>query len=148
MPHPLDAWTWIQDPDLLPSVGGSYAIWISLAQAATLPPRFQPKSGSVKTLAAGDYLYLGSAYGPGGIRARCRRHLQQEKGKRWHVDWLTTQAAKLTVCAFPGGKECVLTAAALGAGAGVPVLGLGSSDCINCPSHLVTLPLGAPHWPG
>jgi Uri superfamily endonuclease len=95
MPHPLDAWTWSQDPDALPTEGGAYAIWITLAQATVLPRHFQPKTGPETTMPAGAYLYLGSAYGPGGIRARCRRHLTQDKGKRWHVDWLTTPAARL-----------------------------------------------------
>lgn len=147
MPHPLDAWTWKQDPDTLPAEGGAYALWITLARPVALPPRFQPCDGETAELAAGEYLYLGSAYGPGGIRARCCRHLKHDKGKRWHVDWLTTQAARLAVCVFPGGNECALTAAALATGAFVPVVGLGSSDCMACPSHLVTLPARGPDWP-
>jgi Uri superfamily endonuclease len=42
------------------------------------------------TFSTGDYLYLGSARGPGGIAARIRRHLRDdsETQRHWHIDWL------------------------------------------------------------
>jgi len=40
----------------------------------------------------GWYLYAGSARGPGGIRARCARHLRPDKRQRWHIDYLTQVA--------------------------------------------------------
>lgn len=36
----------------------------------------------------GYYLYVGSAFGPGGIKARVNRHLRQNKLLRWHIDYL------------------------------------------------------------
>ena len=43
----------------------------------------------VQPFRKGWYLYAGSARGPGGIRARCARHLRLEKRQRWHIDYLT-----------------------------------------------------------
>ncbi|SDH56387.1 GIY-YIG nuclease family protein [Roseospirillum parvum] len=91
-------------------------------------------------LAPGVYWYAGSAYGPGGLRARLGRHLRRDKAIRWHVDRLTVEpAVEVGFLAFPGAGECALVAALLAAGATVPVPGFGSSDCRICPSHLVCL---------
>src|SRR5574340_196450 len=39
-------------------------------------------------LAAGQYLYTGSALGPGGLDSRLARHLRREKRLFWHIDYL------------------------------------------------------------
>lgn len=36
----------------------------------------------------GFYIYIGSACGPGGLRARIRRHLRRMKNPYWHIDYL------------------------------------------------------------
>ncbi|OYT40997.1 MAG: hypothetical protein B6U89_00365 [Desulfurococcales archaeon ex4484_58] len=36
----------------------------------------------------GFYIYVGSARGPGGLRARINRHLRREKKLFWHIDYL------------------------------------------------------------
>ncbi len=36
----------------------------------------------------GYYIYVGSAFGPGGVRARISRHLRMEKNFHWHIDYL------------------------------------------------------------
>lgn len=36
----------------------------------------------------GYYLYVGSAFGPGGVLARVSRHCYKAKSKRWHIDYL------------------------------------------------------------
>ena len=36
----------------------------------------------------GFYLYVGSAFGPGGIRARLKHHLFSNTKPRWHLDYL------------------------------------------------------------
>jgi len=38
----------------------------------------------------GTYLYVGSARGKGGIKARVMRHLSKEKKLKWHIDYLTS----------------------------------------------------------
>jgi len=36
----------------------------------------------------GFYLYVGSAFGPGGLRARLSRHWQGSPKMHWHIDYL------------------------------------------------------------
>jgi Uri superfamily endonuclease len=112
--------------DDLPKLPGAYALLITLAKATA-------------GFAPGRYAYLGSARGPGGIRARCARHLRKDKTPHWHVDRLTV-AADVVALAIMNGGECNLTERLLAAGATVPVPGFGSSDCRSCPAHLVALP--------
>ena len=45
------------------------------------------KLGILK-LRPGYYLYVGSAFGPGGIKARVRHHLIAASAPHWHVDYL------------------------------------------------------------
>ncbi len=42
---------------------------------------------------AGDYMYLGSAMGPGGLFARLSHHLRVASKPHWHIDWLRQYAA-------------------------------------------------------
>jgi Uri superfamily endonuclease len=86
-------------------------------------------------------LYCGSAYGPGGLRARVGRHLRRDKSLRWHVDRLTAAGRIVGLRAVPGGRECDLLVRLLEVpGTSVPIQGFGSSDCRCCPAHLVSLP--------
>lgn len=127
--------TWFADAASLPAAPGAYALLITLDAPAPLPaPRFDG------ALAPGRYCYLGSARGPGGIRARCARHLRRDKTKRWHVDWLTGVAANLIVSPHATYTECDLSDhVSTLVGASVPVAGFGSSDCRRCAAHLVRL---------
>ncbi len=43
-------------------------------------------------LRPGHYVYVGSAQGPGGVRARLSRHLRQATRPHWHIDYLTAAA--------------------------------------------------------
>ena len=36
----------------------------------------------------GFYIYIGSAFGPGGLRARVSRHIRHTKTLHWHIDYL------------------------------------------------------------
>ena len=36
----------------------------------------------------GYYLYVGSAFGPGGILSRVLQHCRKSKAKHWHMDYL------------------------------------------------------------
>lgn len=126
---------WIRDPTLLPALPGAYVLRLDITRPTPLPPRF------AGILAPGTYLYCGSARGGGGLRARCGRHLAQDKVRRWHVDWLTTAANDRVVWPVVNGDECALRMTLMAAGATVPVPGFGSSDCRRCPSHLL-------HWHG
>ncbi len=116
----------------VPSETGAYVLLIELGAPLAL---------EVASLPAGRYAYCGSAYGPGGLRARIGRHLRADKTLRWHVDRLTAAGRIVAFRAVPGGRECDLLDRLLEApGAAVPVPGFGSSDCRRCPAHLVALP--------
>jgi Uri superfamily endonuclease len=128
---------WVDDAGDLPAEAGAYILFLELNEPARLPPR-----RFVGLLPAGRYLYFGSARGPGGIRGRCVRHFRRAKKTHWHVDWLTTSAARLIAAAFPGLGECDLVARTLAAGGAaveVAVAGFGSTDCRRCAAHLLAL---------
>lgn len=116
---------------------GAYLLAIDLARElvldiATLSP---------SALAPGRYVYCGSAYGPGGIKARVARHLREDKSPRWHIDRLTLGARVSQVAALAGGSECTLMAGLCALpGVSVPVPRFGSSDCRICPAHLAAVP--------
>ena len=123
------------DPEKIPAAAGAYALLIELPRPTTLT-RFPDV-----TLPTGNYVYCGSAYGPGGLRARIARHLRQEKPMRWHLDFMTRCGTARTVLAQPGGNECALMAALIAhPGTGIPIPGFGSSDCRQCPAHLAAVP--------
>ncbi len=118
----------------LPATSGAYGLIIRL---------MQPLQFKGHTLIAARYLYAGSAYGPGGMRARIARHFKGGKKAHWHVDRLTNADRVMAAYALPGGSECAIIEAALKIkGVSVPVPGFGGSDCRTCPAHLLRLPDG------
>jgi Uri superfamily endonuclease len=94
---------------------------------------------------AGWYLYVGSAFGPGGLRARLARHrrtLGSRKRAHWHVDYLRERAVWGSAWASTDARrsECDWAAAVrILPGAEMVVRGFGASDC-PCPTHLVRVP--------
>lgn len=123
----------IDDPDQLPDAPGAYLLLLHLPDAVSLPRRFDHR-----TLPEGRFGYAGSAYGPGGIRARCRRHLSRPDKRRWHIDWLTSAAIDVQAFPFPGGSECRLIERLSKRGdVSFPIQGFGSTDCRRCPAHLI-----------
>lgn len=94
-----------------------------------------------RSFAPGGYAYVGSAFGPGGLRARIKRHLRSDKKCHWHIDYLTG-AARVVGCWFVAGPLRLehRWAADLAAEPinGLPVKGFGCSDC-TCRSHLFYL---------
>jgi Uri superfamily endonuclease len=122
----------------LPHGQGSYALLLHLAQSQ---PIEIGRLGSW-SLAAGYYLYLGSACGPGGLAARLRRHLSPEKRPFWHIDYLR-QAAEVVAIGYlvdPTRWEHRWAAAAAGLPmASILVPRFGASDC-RCPTHLLYFP--------
>jgi len=100
---------------------------------------------------AGYYLYVGSALGPGGLRARLARHRrdskssaqsssrQMDKNLHWHIDYLLQRAQLVEVWSVASEErlECKWSEVARGlSGAQLLVRGFGSSDC-RCPAHLI-----------
>lgn len=114
---------------------GAYALLLQLNVSVPLTIR----TFSCRTVPAGCYAYLGSARGPGGLRARIARHLRGDKKPHWHIDRLTAAATEIHVYPVPGGNECALVCTLMEAGCfRHPIPGFGSSDCRTCTSHLLT----------
>ncbi len=92
------------------------------------------------SLAAGHYLYFGSARGPGGLASRLKRHVRSDKKIHWHVDHITLAGKVVGILPVVDGRECNLCD--LGrkmANLSVPVPGFGSSDCKSCPAHFLAV---------
>jgi len=87
--------------------------------------------------AKGYYVYVGSAFGPGGIRARLGRHLSDNKTQRWHIDFLRahTEPVKYVIAPEKRLEHVWANELAQRNAASMPVTGFGSSDC-RCTSHL------------
>jgi Uri superfamily endonuclease len=118
----------------LPKIAGAYLLIARLAEPLSISIGRRPPG----TLETGWYAYAGSAYGPGGIRARITRHFRSDKATRWHIDQLTQIASELITVPVPGGKECaLLQAMATESGVELSIPHFGSSDCKNCSTHLL-----------
>ena len=69
----------------IPPLPGAYLLLIELTKVTDV----QLSNKGSASLVPGRYLYAGSAYGPGGLKARIARHMRPAKVQRWHVDQLT-----------------------------------------------------------
>lgn len=114
---------------------GTYALVVLLEKTATISIG---KLGAQQFL-PGYYVYLGSALGPGGLRARVGRHLHQRASSKlhWHIDYLLRKSTLIEIWWGVGDdrQECSWSEILGKAGMFFP-LGFGSSDC-NCDGHLV-----------
>ncbi|WP_218042169.1 GIY-YIG nuclease family protein [Infirmifilum lucidum] len=115
---------------------GIYAMLIEIK----FPLRFEFRKREV-VLAPGLYVYVGSAKGAGGIRARVARHRRKDKKVRWHVDLVTVSPhARVSgaVCAKTAEPECILVPLLEEAGFSHVIKGFGASDCKRgCASHFL-----------
>lgn len=90
----------------------------------------------------GTYVYVGSAWGPGGLAARIGRHLRSLKKCRWHIDYLRRHARIKEIwvgCYRPNVEHLWAGIFADLTGGAVPAENFGSSDC-RCSAHLFYLP--------
>lgn len=86
----------------------------------------------------GYYIYVGSAFGPGGLNARIAHHKKVCNRPRWHIDYLrkVTYLKELWYSFDSVRREHQWADILANAkGVSVPCPGFGSSDC-NCKSHL------------
>lgn len=113
---------------------GTYVVVLKSSQAKSV------QIGRLAQLAVrrGYYLYVGSALGPGGVRARLRHHAKVSWRPHWHLDYLRAETTLYAAYASYSAerKECEW-ASILATGEGVtePMSGFGSSDC-RCNTHL------------
>jgi Uri superfamily endonuclease len=121
----------------LPDDPGSYLLIFYLRKKVEL------EIGRLGThsLRRGWYLYAGSAFGPGGLRARLKHHLSPLKRRHWHVDYLRSAVELRSIYYHTQYNNEHLWSASLAALAThhLPIPGFGSSDC-RCRSHLVFAP--------
>ncbi|PVV07726.1 MAG: hypothetical protein B6D77_13175 [gamma proteobacterium symbiont of Ctena orbiculata] len=85
----------------------------------------------------GYYLYVGSAFGPGGVRGRVSRHCRERKSKHWHIDYLREMTLIESVWYIHGQTrlEHRWAKALAKWSKAESVRGFGSSDC-SCDTHL------------
>jgi Uri superfamily endonuclease len=89
----------------------------------------------------GSYIYIGSAWGPGGLGARLLRHLRKTKKKHWHIDWITSdpKSSIRAIYLLPGIRgEANLFKQASQIGVCV-ITGFGSSDDPDSECHFLRL---------
>lgn len=115
--------------------GGTYVLFLRPRSSGRV------RVGSLGTLELrpGCYAYVGSGFGPGGVEARLRRHLEGGGAVHWHVDYLRrrSEPEEAWVTRDPERREHEWAAALAGLPEGeVPLPGFGSSDCA-CPTHLI-----------
>lgn len=95
------------------------------------------RAGSLQ-IQPGYYLYVGSAFGPGGLRARAGRHLAGSNKCRWHIDYLRKVTRPYGAWLTAGGARAehhwAQTLACMPA-IKLAMPGFGASDC-NCATHL------------
>jgi Uri superfamily endonuclease len=86
----------------------------------------------------GCYVYIGSAFGSGGLLARIKHHCRISKSPHWHIDYLRP-AVEITEVWYshdPIKREHEWASILMGVhGVKLPLRGFGSTDC-KCDSHL------------
>ena len=120
----------------IPSEKGTYAIYIHLPRSKTITIG---KLGRFN-FPIGSYVYIGSAFGSGGLRSRLKRHINGSTRNHWHIDFLRRNAQVRAFSYLINNKnyECqwVQTLSDLSSSY-FPVPGFGSSDCNECHAHLL-----------
>jgi Uri superfamily endonuclease len=86
----------------------------------------------------GYYVYVGSAFGPGGLKARIAHHRKISEKPHWHMDYLRPALVLKEVWFTYDSRHREHQWAGVLARIGdatVPIPGFGASDC-RCESHL------------
>lgn len=88
-------------------------------------------------LTLGYYIYVGSAFGPGGVKARVSRHWRMGKRVHWHIDYLRDFVTPTVVWVSYEPEHLEHQwAQVLCETEGInSTVGFGCSDC-KCDSHL------------
>lgn len=116
---------------------GTYALVYRCPAPATLA------AGALGTISlfAGYWVYVGSAFGPGGVRARIGHHLGPSPRPHWHLDYAKCAMTALEIwfTTDPVKREHDWAAMLQSYHRAVcPIPGFGASDCA-CTSHLIHL---------
>jgi len=116
------------------TVKGVYVLVISVGEDIRI------KVGALGSMSfdKGLYAYVGSAQN--GLEKRIERHVRKTKRKFWHIDYLLDNDAVWVLKVFckEAGKHVECKIAKKISESGIPMKGVGSSDC-KCKSHLFRL---------
>lgn len=126
--------------DDLPTSSGVYILHLNLMHQRVI---CIGKLGDAQFF-PGDYLYVGSARGAGGLRSRVGRHLEGREKRHWHIDWLRPAVVVGGYYYLETNKklECDWSQVILNLpGCSLPIQGFGASDCRDkkrsCAAHLM-----------
>lgn len=124
--------------EMVPKHRGTYALVFQC------PAPLQVVAGKLGSifLSTGYWIYVGSAFGSGGLRSRLNHHLKPSRRPHWHLDhikgamhpveiWTTTDAVKRE-------HDWAMASSAL-KGSSRPIANFGATDCA-CRAHLIHLP--------
>ena len=112
---------------------GSYILFIRINQIIPVIIR-----NKIVQLKSGYYLYVGSAFGAGGLSSRLHRHIRKIKKKHWHIDQITmSQYSSVEGIGISIDKrsECEISHVFSRMESIIPIKGFGNSDCDTCKSH-------------
>jgi Uri superfamily endonuclease len=118
----------------MPPQPGTYALIFSASNKGKI------SIGKLGTLSLhpGFYVYVGSAFGPGGLKARISHHCRKAARPHWHIDYLASalELKEIWYTCDPVHREHQwATFISSTRGGSAPLAGFGSSDC-RCNSHL------------
>jgi len=119
--------------DGISSQPGTYLLIFHSARASSIKVG---KLGQIE-LASGYYFYIGSAFGPGGVRARVRHHHGISQKPHWHLDYIRPLLSLQAICYSIDASRYEHEWANILSGElhmQAPSPGLGASDC-RCHSH-------------
>ena len=118
----------------MPPLPGTYALISSASRERQITVG---KIGTLR-LQPGFYIYIGSAFGPGGLKARIRHHSRRAAHPHWHIDYLSSalELKEIWYTCDPVHREHQwATIISNNRGSSAPLAGFGSSDC-RCNTHL------------
>ena len=120
----------------LPRAPGTYLLVLRVVT----PVHLRVGSLGEMDVNSGFFLYVGSAFGPGGLRARVGRHFAGQGALHWHIDILRKAAQPVEAwCASDQRCEHAWAQSlAAAAECRMPLARFGASDC-RCPAHLFYL---------
>jgi Uri superfamily endonuclease len=124
---------------------GTYALWLYCPR----PARVTVGAVGECHVTVGWFVYIGSAFGSGGVRARCARHARGGK-RHWHIDYLRGVCHLREIWFSHDGirrEHAWAELLATAPGSCLPFPGFGSSDC-SCPAHLYFFPRKRPAFAG
>ena len=120
----------------IPACRGAYILVLLLRD----PLRIRVGGLGIIEFGRGYYAYVGSAKGPGGVRARLCRHILGRGVKRWHIDYLREHADVAHYLYTCGGPSEGVIAERCHKLLKPGPLGFGSSDDPANPTHLFSCP--------